>query len=133
LVKSLKEKGVPIDGIGFQSHFISGMSDQTFRGIDTNVKRYAALGVKVSFTEIDIRIPDNANQNQAFQTQANEYKKLMEICLNNDNVTTFVLWGFTDQHTWVPQVFPGYGRPLIYDSYYNAKPAYNALKEILMQ
>jgi len=133
LVKSLKEKGVPIDGVGFQSHFISGMSDQTFKDIDTNVKRYAALGVKVSFTEIDIRIPDNANQYTAFQTQANEYKKLMEICLNNDNVTTFVLWGFTDQHTWVPQVFPGYGRPLIYDNNYNPKPAYNALKEILMQ
>jgi GH35 family endo-1,4-beta-xylanase/enterochelin esterase-like enzyme len=133
MIKSMKERGIPIDGVGFQCHFINGMSDAQLAAIDQNVKRYAAIGVKVSFTEVDIRVPTNTDQTAAFQTQARNYKSLMEICLNNPNVTTFVVWGFTDKYSWVPGTFPGTGNALIYDSNFNPKPAYNALKEALMK
>lgn len=133
MIKSMKERGIPIDGVGFQCHFINGMSSSQLQQIEQNVKRYADIGVKVSFTEIDIRIPSSSNQSQAFQTQASNYKSLMEICLRNPNVTTFVVWGFTDKYSWIPQVFPGYGNGLIYDSNFNQKPAYTALKEALSQ
>jgi len=133
MIKSMKERGIPIDGVGFQCHFINGMSSSQLQAIEQNVKRYAAIGVDVSFTEIDIRIPSSSNQSQAFQTQASNYKSLMEICLRNPNVTTFVVWGFTDKYSWVPQVFPGYGNSLIYDSNLNPKAAYTSLKEALSQ
>ncbi|HEX9059782.1 MAG TPA: endo-1,4-beta-xylanase, partial [Clostridia bacterium] len=58
-------------------------------------------------------------------------KKLMEICLANPNVTTFMVWGITDKYSWVPGTFPGTDNALIYDKSYNAKPAYTALKEAL--
>jgi len=51
--------------------------------IDQNIKRYAEIGVIVSFTEIDIRIPQSENPATAFQVQANNYKELMKICLAN--------------------------------------------------
>jgi len=81
-----------------------------------NIKRYAEIGVIVSFTEIDIRIPQSENPATAFQVQANNYKELMKICLANPNCNTFVMWGFTDKYTWIPGTFPGYGNPLIYES-----------------
>ncbi|ABN53181.1 MAG TPA: endo-1,4-beta-xylanase Z [Hungateiclostridium thermocellum] len=132
MIKSMKERGVPIDGVGFQCHFINGMSPEYLASIDQNIKRYAEIGVIVSFTEIDIRIPQSENPATAFQVQANNYKELMKICLANPNCNTFVMWGFTDKYTWIPGTFPGYGNPLIYDSNYNPKPAYNAIKEALM-
>jgi len=119
--------------VGFEWHFINGMSASQLAAIDQNIKRYAAIGVKVSFTEIDIRVQTSSDQTAAFQTQARNYKSLMEICLNNPNVTTFVVWGFTDKYSWVPGTFPGTGNALIYDSNFNPKPAYNALKEALMK
>ncbi|HEX9059589.1 MAG TPA: non-reducing end alpha-L-arabinofuranosidase family hydrolase [Clostridia bacterium] len=131
MIKSMKQRGIPIDGVGFQSHFVNGMTDAQFAAIDQNVKRYAALGLKVAFTETDIRISTSANQTTAFQTQANEYKKLMQICLANPNVTTFMVWGITDKYSWVPGTFPGTDNALIFDKSYNAKPAYTALKEAL--
>ncbi len=131
MIKSMKEREIPIDGVGFQCHFINGMSASQLAAIDQNVKRYAAIGVKVSFTELDIRIPTSANQTTAFQTQASNYKELMKICLSNPNCTTFMLWGFTDKHSWIPGTFPGYGNALIYDNNYKPKPAYDALKEAL--
>jgi endo-1,4-beta-xylanase len=133
MIKGMLERGVPIDGVGFQCHFINGMSASQLADIERNVKRYADLGLLVSFTEIDIRIPSSQNQNQAFQVQAENYKALMEICLRNPNVTTFVFWGFTDQYSWVPGVFPGTDNPLIFDKSYNPKPAYNAIKDALKE
>ena len=133
MIKSMKERGIPIDGVGFQSHFINGMSSSQFSAIEQNIKRYADIGVQVSITELDIRMNDSENQNSGFNTQASNYKSLMEICLRNPNVKTFVVWGFTDKYSWIPQVFPGTGRALIYDSNLSPKPAYNALKEALMK
>ncbi|WP_081926907.1 endo-1,4-beta-xylanase [Pseudobacteroides cellulosolvens] len=133
MIKSMKERGIPIDGVGFQCHFINGMSASQLNAIEQNIKRYAALGLQVSITELDIRMNDSENQTTGFQTQANNYKSLMEIALRNPNVKTFVVWGFTDKFSWIPSTFPGTGRGLIYDSNLNPKPAYNSLKEALMK
>ncbi|RCX19261.1 GH35 family endo-1,4-beta-xylanase [Anaerobacterium chartisolvens] len=126
ILSDMKSRGIPIDGVGFQSHFINGMSSSYLSNIDKNIKRYAAIGLKVSLTEVDIRIKLPADSS-AYQTQANNYGDLMKICLSNPNCTTFVLWGFTDKHSWIPGTFSGYGDALIFDSNYNPKPAYNSL------
>ena len=133
MIKSMKERGIPIDGVGFQCHFINGMSSSQLAAIEQNVKRYAALGLQVSFTELDIRMNDSENQTNGFNTQGSNYKSLMEIALRNDNVKTFVVWGFTDKYSWIPQTFPGTGRGLIYDNNFNPKPAYHGIKEALMK
>ncbi len=133
MIKSMVERGIPIDGVGFQCHFINGMSSSQLSAIEQNIKRYAALGLQVSITELDIRMNDSENQTSGFNTQASNYKSLMEIALRNPNVKTFVVWGFTDKYSWIPGTFPGTGRGLIYDSNMSPKPAYTALKEALMK
>ncbi|WP_010250451.1 endo-1,4-beta-xylanase [Acetivibrio cellulolyticus] len=133
MIKSMKDRGIPIDGVGFQCHFINGMSSSQLSAIEQNIKRYAAIGVQVSITELDIRMNDSENQTSGFNTQASNYKSLMEIALRNPNVKTFVVWGFTDKYSWIPGTFPGTGRGLIYDSNLSPKPAYTSLKEALMK
>jgi len=133
MIKSMVQRGIPIDGVGFQCHFINGMSSSQLSAIEQNIKRYAELGLQVSITELDIRMNDSENQNSGFQTQASNYRSLMEIALRNPNVKTFVVWGFTDKYSWIPGTFPGTGRGLIYDSNLKPKPAYDAIKDVLMK
>jgi len=44
--------------------------------IDQNIKRYAEIGVIVSFTEIDIRIPQSENPATAFQYRQTTIRNL---------------------------------------------------------
>ena len=44
----------------------------------------------------------------------------------------FVMWGFTDRHSWVPWFFEGYGSALIFDDSYCPKPAYHAVRMLLL-
>jgi hypothetical protein len=42
-----------------------------------------------------------------------------------------VLWGFTDAHSWIPALRPGWGAALPFDEAYRPKPAYDALHATL--
>ncbi len=51
MVRDFKSRGVPIDCVGFQSHFGSGGPPANFQ---TTLSNFAALGVDVQMTELDI-------------------------------------------------------------------------------
>jgi endo-1,4-beta-xylanase len=53
LVASLKRDGVPIDGVGLQSHFVAGSAPADLPAVMAD---FAALGVDVAVTELDLRI-----------------------------------------------------------------------------
>lgn len=129
LVKGLKERGIPIHGVGFQSHFESGRGFSTL-AIDANMKRLAGLGLKVAITELDFRVKLPADS-AALALQALNYRALLKTCLDNPNCKTFVTWGFTDAHSWVPGFFPGQGAALPFDAEYRPKAAYGEMAEAL--
>ena len=54
LLKRLKDKGVPIHGIGLQAHW--SLQEPTEDELVSAIKRYASLGLKIQFTELDISI-----------------------------------------------------------------------------
>ena len=49
LVRQLKSAGVPLDGVGFQCHFIVGEVPTDFQSI---LEQFTALGVEVILTLI---------------------------------------------------------------------------------
>src|ERR671929_918860 len=51
MVRDFKSRGVPIDCVGFQSHFGTGGPPASFQ---TTLSNFAALGVDVQITELDI-------------------------------------------------------------------------------
>jgi endo-1,4-beta-xylanase len=131
LVKGLKQRGIPIDGVGFQAHF-ENKNWPKVSDIDKNIKRLAALGLMVSFTEVDFRIPLPADSSQ-LELQKTNYRSLLGVCLANSNCKSFVTWGFTDAFSWVPGFFTGFGASLPYDAQYQKKPAYAGLQEALIE
>jgi endo-1,4-beta-xylanase len=124
LVSDLLERGVPIDGVGFQMH-TSLESPPVFSDIAANFKRLNDLGLEVQVTELDVRMRLPATTADLTQ-QANIYRDMLDVCLSADDCTAFVMWGFTDRYSWIPSANPGYGSALIFDESYNPKPAYYA-------
>ena len=127
LVKSLKEQGVPIDGVGLQAHLIVGQVPST---LQQNIQRFADLGVDVAITELDIRMALPSDSTKLAQ-QAADYKAVMNACVAVARCAGVTVWGFTDSDSWVPSTFPGEGAATPYDENYVPKPAYHAIAEAL--
>jgi len=132
MVQGMLERGIPIHGVGLQSHFI--LNSMNFSSMDQNMKRFGELGMLTNITELDIRMHNSVfDDPQALADQAKNYKKLMELCLENESCTSFLMWGFTDAFSWIPNFFENYGNALIYDHNYQPKPARESLFEVLSE
>ncbi|WP_328498092.1 endo-1,4-beta-xylanase [Streptomyces sp. NBC_00414] len=127
LVKSLKEQGVPIDGVGLQAHLILGQVPSTMQA---NIQRFADLGVDVAITELDIRMTVPPTTGQLAQQKA-EYKAVTAACVAVARCEGVTVWGFTDSDSWIPDVFTGYGAATPYDENFQPKPAYYGIAEAL--
>jgi endo-1,4-beta-xylanase len=122
LAQSLLAQGVPLGGIGLESHFIVG---QVPSSMLANMQRFANLGLDVAITELDDRIQLPASS-ASLQQQASDYSTVVNDCLAVSRCVGVSQWGVDDGHSWIPGTFPGYGAATMYDSNYQPKPAYNA-------
>ncbi len=129
LVADLVQNGVPIHGVGFEMHTtIDWNVDPTIMA--ANMERLEALGLEVHITEMDVRIPSPVEP-AALERQAEIYRTVMRACLEAANCTTFIMWGVSDAHSWIPWVYPGWGSATILDEEYQPKPAYWAIHTLL--
>lgn len=131
LAQELLADGVPLHGMGSQGHLsLQYGFDDT---IQENFERFAALGLKVAVTEADVRMPlgeDGEPTAEQIALQAERYDAMLEACLNVPACTSFTVWGFDDERSWVPFVFPeGYATIMTGD--FEKKPAYDAMLETL--
>jgi endo-1,4-beta-xylanase len=123
LVRSLIAQGVPIDCVGFQSHFILDQIPGDFR---SNLQRFADLGLEVIITELDIRINLPADSAE-LERQAQQYASVTQTCLAVSACQGITVWGLSDADSWVPGTFPGQGAACLYNESYQPKPAFNAM------
>ncbi|KAF8655053.1 hypothetical protein AX16_003254 [Volvariella volvacea WC 439] len=123
LVKDLKAKGAPIDGIGIQAHLIVGALPST---IQQNIEQFAALGVDVAITELDIRmtLPVTAAK---LEQQKKDYQTVIAACRAVSACIGVTIWDYTDKYSWVPSVFDGQGAALPWDENLVKKPAYDGI------
>ena len=126
MAKDFVQRGVPLSGIGLQLHITPAFDQADSLGdLTNNLRRLAALGLEVQFTEVDVRIHDGSAFSQA--EQAKVYKDILDACLRQPACTLFQTWGFTDRHSWIPDSYPGYGWALPFDKDYRKKRAYFAM------
>jgi endo-1,4-beta-xylanase len=125
LVTSLKRDGVPIDGVGLQSHFVAGAAPADLKA---TMAEFASLGVDVAMTELDLRIRLPAND-KALAAQASDYGAVVRACRETPRCVGVTTWGLTDGRSWVPSFFSGYGAALPFDEDYRPKPAVAAIIE----
>jgi endo-1,4-beta-xylanase len=134
MVKDFRHRGVPIDGVGMQLHILDLNPD--VRGIAENMKRLTALGLQVHITELDVALPVDADGNprhaEDLVRQAEIYREIANVCLQNPGCTALQTWGFTDKYSWIGWfTHKTKGAALPLDRQYRPKPAYNALLQAL--
>ncbi|WP_284742645.1 extracellular catalytic domain type 1 short-chain-length polyhydroxyalkanoate depolymerase [Amycolatopsis sp. RTGN1] len=116
MVQDFKSRGVPIDCVGFQSHFNSNSPVPS--NYQTTLQSFAALGVDVQITELDIE--------GSGTTQANNFRTVTNACLAVARCTGITVWGIRDTDSWRAS-----GTPLLFDGNGQKKAAYTAVLDAL--
>jgi len=133
MVRDFRQRGVPIDGVGFQMHI--GSLHPDIASISENIGRFTALGVRVHITEMDVALPVDADGNARpgdLQLQADVYRQIAAACLAHAGCTAIQTWGFSDKYSWIGSHSKhAQGAALPFDRDYRAKPAYEALRKAL--
>ncbi len=127
MATDFKAKGI-IDGIGMQSHLDARQSmDAAFPSVgmyESAIKDYAATGLDIQITELDVTIPENSGK-QYYEQQAKYYKGIMNaIEKYKDNISAVIFWGVTDDRSWRASQLP-----LLFDGDYMSKPAFASIVE----
>jgi endo-1,4-beta-xylanase len=113
MVRDFKSRGVPIDCVGLQSHFTGGSSyPSNYR---TTLSSFAALGVDVHITELDIT---NAN--------STAYANVVNDCYAVSRCSGITVWGVRDSDSWRSGE-----SPLLFDGGGNKKAAYTSVLNAL--
>ncbi|WP_432050240.1 endo-1,4-beta-xylanase [Verrucosispora sp. NA02020] len=109
MVQDFKNRGVPIDCVGLQSHFTGGSNyPSNYR---TTLSSFAALGVDVHITELDIR-----------NAPTDAYRNVVNDCLAVARCKGITVWGIRDSDSWRSNE-----SPLLFDGNGNKKAAYDAV------
>lgn len=141
LVERMLKKGIPVGGIGLQSHIsmYSPSADQ----IKDCIEKFASLkkynpNFTVQVTELDMSIYNSDSDAQKTVTddilaqQASRYKEIFDVYkeeAKKGNLGLVMLWGNSDDDTWLDN-FPVKNRlnaPMLFDRNLQAKPAYWAI------
>lgn len=139
LVKGLKDAGVPVHGIGLQGHW--AVNEPSRGQLDSTIKRFADLGLKVQITELDISVypkehdarqrksadADTTFSPQKEQQQLEVYKMSFDVFRKYRNVINGVtFWNISDRNSWLDN-FPVRNRkdyPLLFDRHLKPKKVY---------
>jgi endo-1,4-beta-xylanase len=129
LVKQLLADGVPIHGVGFQTHLSIESNIASFQA---NLQRFADLGLKVAITEMGVRLPLPVTA-EKLAAQARVYGAAVQACLAVPQCISISVWGFSDKYSWLAPEHEGDGSACLLDPMFRPKPAYHAVLEALAQ
>ncbi|WP_302024099.1 endo-1,4-beta-xylanase [uncultured Prevotella sp.] len=155
IVRELKSKGYRVDGIGMQSH--NGLEYPDLDEYEKSIDAFAACGVKVMITELDVNVLPNPekfggaeiSQNFKYADALNPYKnglpeevekefekRYLDIFniyyRHRGQISRVTLWGVTDTRSWLND-FPVPGRvnyPLLFDRSNKPKPVVDKIIKI---
>ncbi|MFI1992947.1 endo-1,4-beta-xylanase [Actinoplanes sp. NPDC020271] len=113
MIRDFKSRGVPIDCVGLQTHFTGGSSLPG--NFQTTLQNFAALGVDVALTEVDVT-----------NSSTTQYAGLTQACLNVPRCIGITVWGVRDSDSWRSSE-----NPLLFDGGGNKKAAYTSVLNAL--
>jgi endo-1,4-beta-xylanase len=158
LVKKLQASGTKINGIGIQAHW--SINGPPLKDIEDAIVEFAALGLKVSFTELDLTALPNpwdlvgAELSQNFEGSpymnpypnglpdamqiklAKGYEDLFKLFIKHkDKIERVTFWGVNDGQSWLNN-WPIKNRtnhPLFFDRDFKPKLAYKKVMALVQK
>lgn len=136
LLTSLRDRKVPINAIGLQSHLRAGVQPSDWTGLHSFIERIEGLDLQVFVTELDVddsNLPaENAERDSAV---ARLYRDYLTNVLQHRSVKAVLTWGLTDRDTWLNAFNPRKDglvrRPLPFDSGLKPTPAFFAMGDAI--
>jgi endo-1,4-beta-xylanase len=138
LLRNLKERNVPLDAVGIQSHIKAAQNSIFGKGLLNYIESIRQLGMEVYLTELDVN-EDDISSNDIAQRDAliaKTYKDYLHVALANPAVKLVITWDISDRFTWLndgpthhrkqpnrPQ------RSLPFDNNYHPKEAFFLLRK----
>ncbi|WP_286807160.1 MULTISPECIES: endo-1,4-beta-xylanase [unclassified Marinimicrobium] len=155
VLRDYKKRGVPIHGVGLQSHV--GLDYPDLSEFEASIEAYAAEGMRIHCTELEVDVLPvawehtgaNISDNFEYADELNPYpdglpedmqERLTEryvemfklFLKHRDKIDRITLWGTHDGESWKNN-FPVGGRtnyPLLFDRDIQPKPAYFAVADL---
>jgi endo-1,4-beta-xylanase len=132
LVRRLKDKNIPVHGIGFQAHLYAERTiDED--GLARFARDLKAIDVAILVTELDVidwRIPGSIAERD--KAAAEHVSRFLSAISAEGPLDSIVTWGITDRYSWIPEHFKRRdglaNRPLPLDEQYKPKPMLDAIK-----
>ena len=158
LIKKLQSEGIHVAAVGLQGHY--KLDWPTVAQIDSTISAFAALGIRVNITELDVDVlppvtrgptaevttqgapgaganPYAAGLPDSIQQQlARRYAELFqEFMHRRDVIDRVTFWGVGDGDSWLNN-WPVRGRtsyPLLFDRQHRPKPAFDSVMRVVRQ
>ena len=112
-VKEWVAAGIPIDGIGSQSHLANNWPISDYPAA---LKSLCDVVEECAITELDIK-----------GAAASDYETAIKACLDVENCVGVTVWGVADPDSWRASE-----SPLLFDGSFQAKAAYNGICSVLV-
>lgn len=137
LIKRLKAKGIPIHGIGHQSHYTIA-EPRDFSLLEQHIAEIGKLGLTNHITELEISLNRNLMQAEIdeatpelLELQASRYKDFFEMCKRQkQHISAVLMWGLHDGVSWLlTWPMARFDAPLLFDEKLQPKPAFWAIQE----
>lgn len=138
LLRILKDRGVPINGVGLQAHW--SLNEPSEKDLRRAIEQYSSLDLQIQFTEVDVSVyawekerrPLRQGESDEFTTelqqkQAERYAMFFRVFREyRKDITSVTFWNISDRTTWLDH-YPVEGRknyPLLFDTKLTRKKAY---------
>lgn len=140
-LERLRRDGVPIEMLGIQGHLEIGPKPFSAKKLRDFLSEVAAMGIEMAVTELDV--VDAAAPGDIVRRDrmvADEYRRFLDVMLDEPAVRTVFTWGLSDRHSWLVRRESGENtwrsdglppRPLPFDAALAPKPAWTSLANSL--
>jgi endo-1,4-beta-xylanase len=143
VLERMRKAGTPIDALGVEAHLSVNRHPFSAPKLRNFLVEVAQLGLEIQITELDcsdaLAPADIAARDLLV---ADEYRRFLEVALDEPAVKMVVTWGLSDRHSWIvrhedneeKQRHDGMvERPLPFDRDLEPKLAWTALANCLAQ
>ncbi|AZT91393.1 cellulose 1,4-beta-cellobiosidase [Caldicellulosiruptor changbaiensis] len=134
MIKKMRSKGIPIHGVGLQCHI--NVDSPSVEEIEETIKLFSTIpGLEIQITELDMSFYQWGSSvyyvepsREMLLRQAKKYYELFNLFKKYKKIIKSVtFWGLKDDYSWLRGVFNKPDFPLLFDEYYDGKPAFWAL------
>lgn len=133
------DKGITIDGVGFQSH--ENMTWPSTGELQVAITKFKNAGYKVKISELDVTVYSDYATGSFVASPAVEFtpdlearqaKRFADLLAlyraNKDEITSVTFWGVSDEQSWLNTSAPGRSDfPLLYSGQHLPKAARTAI------